>query len=208
MSEPEELMRAGATLPRRVIGTGTMAGLGLLLLWLVIDKPPEAVIWQVFLIVFGAGALWLAQIMWRATGRQLILTDAALEDSSGAVLVRVENVEKVDRSMFAMKPSNGFLVLLKEPQPRAWQPGLWWRSGRRVAIGGVTAARDTKPMADALSMLVMRHRGELPDMSDLMGTADDETPKDDTRKEEAPGDGAPKDDGHADDSSGDGGRKD
>ena len=28
------------------------------------------------------------------------------------------------------------------------------------AVGGVTAGRDTKPMADALSMLVARHEGE------------------------------------------------
>ena len=27
-------------------------------------------------------------------------------------------------------------------------------------LGGVTAGRDTKPMADALSMLVARHKGE------------------------------------------------
>ncbi|MBE9639493.1 hypothetical protein [Salipiger mangrovisoli] len=156
------LARASATGPRRVIGVGTLGGLGLLLLWLALTQPPANLLWLVFLIVLGVAALWVAQIMWRATKRELLLTDEALTDSSGAVIARMADVVKVDRGAFALKPSNGFALTLREPGKRAWQPGLWWRTGRRVAVGGVTAARDTKPMADIISVLVMRRDGELP----------------------------------------------
>ncbi|MCA0998365.1 hypothetical protein [Alloyangia pacifica] len=156
------LARASATTPRRLIGVGTLAGLGLLLIYLAVTQPPAAVIWLVFLIVLGVAALWVAQIMWRVTSRELLLTEEALTDSSGAVIARIENVAKVDRGAFAMKPSNGFALTLKEAGPRAWLPGLWWRTGKRVAVGGVTAARDTKPMADILSVMIMRREGELP----------------------------------------------
>ncbi|WP_353472867.1 hypothetical protein PVT71_02210 [Salipiger sp. H15] len=156
------LARASATGPRRLIGVGTLGGLGLLLLWLAVTEPPAQIVWLVFLIVLGVAALWVAQVMWRATKRELLLTDEALTDSSGAVIARIENVAKVDRGAFALKPSNGFALTLKEPGARAWQPGLWWRTGRRVAVGGVTAARDTKPMADIISVLILRRDGEVP----------------------------------------------
>lgn len=159
MDEGRIIARVSATGARRVVGVGTLAVLGLLLLWLLVAEPPAELAWQVFLLVMGVGALWMAQMMWRSTGRELWLTEDALMDSTGTVLARVEDIAKVDRSMFAMKPSNGFLVQLKEPGARAWQPGLWWRMGRRVAVGGVTAGRDTKPMADALAMLVARRDG-------------------------------------------------
>ncbi len=156
------LARASATGPRRVIGVGTMGGLGLLLLWLAVMQPPANPLWLVFLIVLGVAALWVAQMMWRVTSRELLLTDDALSDSSGAVIARIADVVKVDRGAFALKPSNGFALTLKAPGKRAWYPGLWWRTGRRVAVGGVTAARDTKPMADIISVLLMRREGELP----------------------------------------------
>ena len=160
MDESTIIARVRATAARRVFGVGTLAALGLMLLWLVVAQPPSGLVWQIFLVVMGVGALWLAQLMWRATGRELWLTEEGLVDSTRAEVARVDDIEKVDRSMFAMKPSNGFLIRLRTPGPRAWQPGLWWRMGRRVAVGGVTAGRDTKPMADALSMLVARHKGE------------------------------------------------
>lgn len=160
MDDTQIIARVSATPARRVIGVGTLAALGGLLLWLLVAEPPAEIHWQAVLLVLGVAALWMAQQMWRATARDLILTEEGLSDSSGAVLARVEQIAKVDRSMFAMKPSNGFLIQLNEKQPRGWQPGLWWRMGKRVAVGGVTAGRDTKPMADALSMLVARHKGE------------------------------------------------
>ena len=73
-------------------------------------------------------------------------------DSDGTVIARLDNIEKVDRSAFAMKPSNGFLIILKEPGPRVWRPGLWWRLGRRVAVGGVTNGAHTRPMADMMKL--------------------------------------------------------
>ncbi|MCR8548138.1 hypothetical protein M4578_09875 [Salipiger sp. P9] len=162
MHDTEILARVRATGARRVIGVGTLGLLGALLLWLAVAEPPATVLWQGFLILLGAAALWLAQVMWRSTGRELLLTEEALCDSTGAVLARIDEIARVDRSMFAMKPSNGFLIQLRTPGTAAWQPGLWWRLGRRVAVGGVTAGRDTKPLADALSLLVARRDGALP----------------------------------------------
>ncbi|MEQ5871110.1 hypothetical protein J4E08_14560 [Sagittula sp. NFXS13] len=150
----EELTRIGTSAPRRVFGVGAMTVLGGMLLYVAFAEPPANWLWQVFLVALGLAALWFSARMWEATGHELILTDEALTDSDGTELARLDQIAKVDRSVFAMKPSNGFIILLKEPMPRAWRPGLWWRMGRRIAVGGVTSGAATKPMADIIAVKV------------------------------------------------------
>lgn len=161
LGQDKELGRIRASAGRRGIGVGAVMLLGALLLWIGLATPLDSVLWQIFLIVLGIAALWGAMLMWRATGVQLILTEEGLFEEDGTVLARMENIEKVDRSPFAMKPSNGFLILLKEPMPRAWRPGLWWRTGRRVAIGGVTSGGATKPIADMMTIRLAQRDGRL-----------------------------------------------
>ena len=64
------------------------------------------------------------------------------------------NIASVDRGAFAFKPSNGFTVRLKSPAPRAWLPGLWWRLGRRVGVGGATPGKAARDMADVITILL------------------------------------------------------
>lgn len=157
MSE-EILARVGASVPRRWFALAVVMALGGVLLYLALTAPPQNPLWLLFLVGLGLGTLWLGVLMWKATAQDILLTDAGLFASDGTVLARMEDIASVDRSMFAMKPSNGFMVKLRAPGPRAWRPGLWWRLGRRLAVGGVTASSETKPMADILSLKL---RGEI-----------------------------------------------
>jgi hypothetical protein len=150
----QELARITASQSRRVIGVGALMGLGALMFYMGLSTQGMHFAWKATLCVLGVGALWASQIMWQATGHVLILTDDALTDSDGTLVARLDQIAKVDRGMFAMKPSNGFLVILKEPAPHVWRPGLWWRLGRRVAIGGVTSGSQTRPVADIMTHLL------------------------------------------------------
>jgi hypothetical protein len=156
----EELARITASAPRRVIGVGAMMGLGALLLYMGLATPGMHFAWKGTLSVLGVGTLWAAQVMWQATGHVLILTEEALTDSDGTVVASLDNIAKVDRSVFAMKPSNGFLISLKTSDTLIWRPGLWWRMGRRVAIGGVTSGGQTRPVADIMTLLLTERDGD------------------------------------------------
>jgi hypothetical protein len=140
--------------PRRFVGVGMLLMLGGLLLYIAFARPPESMGWQALLVAFGAFALWFAQKLQVATTKKLLLTKDALVDSDGSVLTRIEDVAAVERGMFAIKPSNGFMLKLKTPAPREWHPGLWWRLGRRLAVGGVTPGSQTRPMADIIAMMI------------------------------------------------------
>ena len=66
----------------------------------------------------------------------------------------IDDIIRVERGAFAFKPSNGFVVSLKQKTARAWIPGLYWKFSSRIGIGGVTAPADAKFMADALAVLI------------------------------------------------------
>ena len=151
-----------ASAPRRWLGVVSLCVLGLLLLYLALFMGADALGWQVFLIAMGVGSFAVADRMRRATARVLELTRQELRDDLGHVIARVEDIEHVDRSFFAFKPSNGFLIRTsRSAGRRTWQPGLWWRLGRRIGVGGVASAAQTKNAADILSVMLAERRGDL-----------------------------------------------
>jgi hypothetical protein len=142
-----------ASAGRRWFGYGVLFGLGALVLYTTLAHPP-ALQWMIFMLVFGVSMLWLAERLRRATTMVIVLTADELRDSSGIVLARLADVQAVNRGAFALKPSNGFTLVMKDKSPRAWAPGLWWRMGRRVGVGGVTAAGQSRFMAEQIALRI------------------------------------------------------
>lgn len=155
----QELGRIWASTPRRFIAVTALLWLGGMLLYIAMATPPAGIFWQIFLLAVGLGAVWMAQFMWRSTTAVLVLTEEALFEEGGEVLARIEDVVRVDRGMLAMKPSNGFSLVLSQPGSRRWRPGLWWRLGRKVAIGGVTSGSQTRPVADIIAVMIAQREG-------------------------------------------------
>jgi len=155
----EVLTSVEASLPRRLFGVTMLLILGFLMFYLGISSPPASLLWLAFLLVIGGLALWLALVMWRATELRIDLTRTELRSSDGEIIALVKDVASMDRGMFAFKPSNGFILRLRSRAGRRWRPGLWWRMGRRVGVGGVTPGSQTRIMADMLAALVHERDG-------------------------------------------------
>jgi len=100
----------------------------------------------------------LAEKMRRDTAVHLELTEDELRDSRGRLLARIADIKGIERGTFAFKPSSGFLLRLNAPADRAWAPGLWWRFGRSVGVGGVTGSREGKYMAETIAALLSERR--------------------------------------------------
>lgn len=152
------LARLHASPPRRWMAAAMLVLLGGLLLWVALARPPEALHWRLFLLGAGAVALWLAGRLLRATAVHLELTREALRDGRGRVLARVADIRAVHSGVFALKPSSGFTLRLDRPGPAAWQPGLWWRLGRRLGVGGVTSGREARYMAEVIAAILDERR--------------------------------------------------
>ncbi|WP_226779241.1 hypothetical protein [Oceaniglobus trochenteri] len=135
---------------RRTLGALVMAALGALLIWMALATAPS-LIWRIALLILGGLALAGMVGLWQATRARIELTETELRDTAGNRLALIDDILAIDRGAFAFKPSNGFVLKLSRPHPRGWAPGLWWRTGQRVGVGGVTGASEGKAMAEALA---------------------------------------------------------
>ncbi|MFD3189036.1 hypothetical protein ACFMPD_02020 [Sedimentitalea sp. HM32M-2] len=134
---------------RRWVGVVTLAAIAGLLIYGVLALPGDPLV-QAVMAGLGVAALWLAERLRRATGHRIELTGTELRDSSGVCIVKIDNIVALNRGSFAFKPTNGFLLRTKTPGSRAWRPGMWWRIGTRIGIGGVTPSHQAKAMAALL----------------------------------------------------------
>jgi hypothetical protein len=144
---------------RRAVGIGALTLLGGLLLYLGFVQGGTNAGATLVLLAAGLGGLGAAEALRRGSARRLELTETELRDSSGRRLALVADVRGVERGAFAFKPSNGFMLRLAGSGPFQWAPGLWWRIGGRVGVGGVTSAHQTKAMAEILSFMLAERDG-------------------------------------------------
>ena len=134
---------------RTTTGIAVMTALAALLLRSALAQQGIA---QAVMIAAALAALALALAMWRGRRDRLSWTDAGLTDAAGRVIARRDGIARVDRNPMALKPSNGFTLHMTEPQARAWQPGLYWRIGQRVGVGGLTSPGVAKALADRIAL--------------------------------------------------------
>ena len=155
------LITVTPALARRILGAGAAAGLGILLVWLGFSVP-NALGMQLFQLGLGGVALAFAVYLWRVSATALELTTLELRERAGRVLTPVSEITKVERGMFAFKPSNGLLVVTRHKSQSAYVPGIWWRIGRWIGIGGLTNAGQSKAMGDVLAVLLKRQNADAP----------------------------------------------
>ncbi len=158
MSDP--IARLPASGPRRIVAATVLSALAALILWLAVAVPnPTA--WRLALGLLGLGVALSVRAMWIGTREAVELRAEGLFLSNGRRLVSMDAIAGVDRGMFAIKPSNGFVLRLRHAPGAAWVPGLYWRIGRRIGVGGITDAGAARAMADILAVrLAERARGE------------------------------------------------
>jgi hypothetical protein len=131
------------------------------ILWSVFGVGVDSGLKTILLTLAAAGSLWLAYAVYCAKGTAVVLTKDGFYDDDGDMLCALSEIERVDAGLMAFRPSKGFLVRLKTPAPRGWSPGLWWRLGRRFAVGGATPGRDGKVMADLLANMIAERDGKI-----------------------------------------------
>ncbi len=152
-SGQKALAKLSPSPPRRWFGIGVLALLGTLLIYFGVSGLSFDAL-DLVAIAAGALILFLAFRMRTSTQSFLVLNAGGLYTNDGITVAEIANISKIDRGLFALKPSNGFLVILKRPMRGSWHPGLWWRLGTRIGVGGVTSPAEGKLMAENLTRLI------------------------------------------------------
>ena len=158
MTDSEDILLEISPSPlRRWMALLSLLVLASMLLALSIGDVPD--LWRLFFVGIGVWVLWSGNNLRKSTLDGLVLTRAGLRTASGRMLAPVENIAKVERGIFAFKPSNGFLVRLKKSEENGWAPGLWWKFGTRIGVGGTLSGGQTRAMADLMSALLVERDG-------------------------------------------------
>ena len=115
--------------------------------------------------VIGACMISLAMRVMRRGRTGISLNQAGLFETTGREICRIEDIRTIDRGFAALRPSTGFMIRLHEAADPGWSPGLWWRYGRMVGIGGMTPPGQGRAMAEILSAMLAdrEHRPEAKD---------------------------------------------
>ena len=157
-----------ASVPRRIVGVVALAGPGLALLALAGQQTLDRRGWQVVLALGACFAFFGAWRLWQATSVRLDLTGHELRDSGGRRIGLTADMRGVSRGTFAVKPSNGFVVTFADAGGLAWAPGLWWRIGRRVGVGGMTPAAPGRAMAERIAETIAARDGPVREAGKLL----------------------------------------
>lgn len=154
-----------ASILRRLFAAAMFALLAIVLL--KIGFSGTGPLWgRVLLVLFGGAVVAMGLWLWQATEGGVVLADGALRLESGEVLARIDEIERVERGAFAMKPAGGFVLKMKHKQPLGWAPGLWWRRGRTVAVGGVIHPASGKAMAQFIEAQMAENAQKNADSAD------------------------------------------
>lgn len=141
---------------KRYISAGILYALAGLLGLVLFLHPPEELVWLLFLAGMVAATIWLAVRTQAATADWLELRADGLYVNGQTCLCRLDEIASVSRGAFAFKPSNGFLLRLKSSGTRHWAPGLFWRLGPFLGVGGTTSKAQADVMSEAIALAVER----------------------------------------------------
>ena len=161
MFNPDEdgvYARVQASAGRAIFAYGVLFVLGALVIYATLMQPPSGG-WMIFMLGFGGLMIWVAEKQRRAAKLEILLTADEVVDSQGRLLARLDDITSVSRGALAIKPSNGFTLVTRDRAPRAYVPGMWWRIGRRVGVGGITGAGQTKFMAEQIALRIKQRDG-------------------------------------------------
>ncbi|MBY6047777.1 hypothetical protein KUV47_03595 [Vannielia litorea] len=141
--------RIGASLLRRIFAAAMFGLLAYVLMKMGFSDDGELWI-RAVLVVFAGAVIAMGVWLWQATEGELVLKDGALVVEGGRVLARLDEIDRVERGAFALKPAGGFVLKMKQKQKFGWGPGLWWVRGKTVAIGGVVHPAAGKAMGQII----------------------------------------------------------
>lgn len=140
---------------RRMFGIFGLTILGAILVFLAITTQDMAVP-ALSLAVVSVFVFVLAYRMKISTSFSIVLKKDGLYSSGQTLIAPLSNIRRVEIGAFAFKPSNGFAIILNKPMPASWNPGLWWRVGKRVGIGGVTHRAEARILAETLKIELLK----------------------------------------------------
>lgn len=143
-----------------MFGAGALFLLSVVVLWHGYNKYIDNGEGLLAILIALAG-IYAALRFWQSTATGLELTPTELRQVNGRRLVMMADIVSVERTAFGIvKPTNGFVIVTRDKSAPAFLPGIWWRLGKLIGVGGLTGAGESKAMAELMQEMLKRRDGE------------------------------------------------
>ncbi len=98
--------------------------------------------------------VWLRKFLNHYSKIGFLINKVGLFDLNENIICKIDDIKRIDASPYTFKSANGFLILLDTKSSFKSIPGLYWRYGHRISIGGLVSKHESKYLAGILSDLV------------------------------------------------------
>ena len=94
--------------------------------------------------------LWFIRFLKRYSKIGFLINQSGLFNLDGSIICKMDDIERIDISPYTFKSANGFIVILKTKSSFNLTPGLYWRLGKRISIGGLVSKSESKFLSQTL----------------------------------------------------------
>ena len=134
----------------KILGT-IIFGLLLFLIYTVSSLDNEITLLDFLLIpLIILLALWFKSFLNRYSKMGFLINQEGLFNLDKSLICRIDEIDQIDTSPYTFKSANGFIVILKTKNSFKTVPGLYWRLGKRISIGGLIAKNESKFVSSTL----------------------------------------------------------
>ena len=95
-------------------------------------------------------AFWFRSFLKRYSKVGFLINQSGLFNLDGSIICEIGDIERIDVSPYTFKSANGFIVILKTKSSFKSIPGLYWRLGNRLSIGGLVSKNESKFLSQTL----------------------------------------------------------
>ena len=96
-------------------------------------------------------AFWFKRFLSQYSNVGFLINKMGLYDLHENLICRISDIQRVDSSPYTFKSANGFIIILKEKTSFQLVPGLYWRLGRRISVGGLISKNESKLLSTAVA---------------------------------------------------------
>ncbi len=155
MSKKSETIRYELPNHRIKILFLTIFGLLLFLLYALSKLDEKISLFDFFLILLTIVlGIWLKRFLKKFSKIGFLINELGIFNLDESIICKIENIKKIDVSPYTFKSANGFIIFQKTKGSFKIVPGLYWRAGKRISIGGLISKNESKFLSSTLLEII------------------------------------------------------
>ena len=101
---------------------------------------------------------WFKNFLKKYSKVGFLINEQGLFNLDKSPICKMHEIDRVDASPYTFKSANGFIIILKTKNSFESVPGLYWKLGKRISIGGLVSKNESKFLAGLLMQFLEKQK--------------------------------------------------